>query len=358
METIWFFILTTMLGIYVVLDGFDFGAGILHLFVARDEEERMLIQRSIGPFWDGNEVWLIASGGIVFFAFPLLYAVAFSGFYLPLIFLLWLLILRGVSLELRNHLNSSLWKSFFGKGFGIASLLMALILGAALGNLVRGVNFGGVVDGVSHYESQYFFTTLWTNFQPGENPGVLDWFTVLMGLIGVVTLTIHGANWVLLKSDGPFRRHLAEKARLAWMAAWPLIGLSIWAAADIRPELLDRFNNNVLLYFLPLSALAGFAALPYFQKRGQDLLAFLGSSWFILGMLLSTALALFPVMLPSSNHINPGITIYDAATSHYGLAIGLRWWIFGIILVIAYFIIQHRIFSGKIASDEDIYGEH
>jgi cytochrome d ubiquinol oxidase subunit II len=154
MGTLWFWIVAVMLVAYVVLDGFDIGAGIVYLFVARTEEERQQAMRSIGPFWDGNEVWLLAAGGTLFFAFPLLYASAFSGFYLPLMIVLWLLILRALSIELRGHSAEPLWRTFFDALFTFSSSLLAIFYGAALANVVRGVPIG---------PDNYFFLPLWSH---------------------------------------------------------------------------------------------------------------------------------------------------------------------------------------------------
>src|SRR5438045_7729085 len=139
MATIWFLLIALMLAVYVVLDGFDFGAGILHLFVARSDAERRTVLAAIGPVWDGNEVWLIASGGVLVFAFPRAYSAGFSGFYMPLMMALWLLILRGISIEFRSHQPNPLWRSFWDGAFAFSSTLMAVLLGAALGNILRGV---------------------------------------------------------------------------------------------------------------------------------------------------------------------------------------------------------------------------
>src|SRR6266436_6779230 len=156
MQTAWYALVAFMLTAYVVLDGFDLGAGAIHLFIARDDPERRTVLRSIGPVWDGNEVWLIASGGTLFFAFPALYASSFSGFYLPLMVVLWLLILRGISIELRDHIDSPVWKPLWDVVFAGSSALLAVFFGAALGNVVRGAPLDA---------SGEFFLPLWTNFQ-------------------------------------------------------------------------------------------------------------------------------------------------------------------------------------------------
>src|SRR5450759_561604 len=143
METIWYCLVAVMIAVYVVLDGFDLGAGIVHLFVARTEGERRAVLGSIGPVWDGNEVWLLTGGGVLYFAFPALYASAFSGFYLPLMMVLWLLILRGIAIEFRNQISNALWTPFWDGVFSLASGLLAIFFGAALGNVVRGVPMDG-----------------------------------------------------------------------------------------------------------------------------------------------------------------------------------------------------------------------
>src|SRR5216684_4018685 len=155
---VWFWLVALMITGYVVLDGFDLGAGVLHLLIAKTDQERRTVLRTIGPVWDGNEVWLIAGGGTLYFAFPWLYASAFSGFYLPLTIVLWLLILRGIGIEFRAHIENRVWQDFFDAIFSISSILLAVFFGAALGNVVRGVPLDA---------TGYFFEPLWTNFNLG-----------------------------------------------------------------------------------------------------------------------------------------------------------------------------------------------
>src|ERR1035438_8806467 len=209
MPTLWFIIVAFMLAAYVVLDGFDLGAGVIYLLVARTGEERRMVLRAIGPVWDGNEVWLLATGGILYFAFPQLYASSFSGFYLPLMMVLWLLMLRGLGIELRPHIDNSVWQGFFDVVFCGASALLPIFFGAALGNVIRGVPLGP--DG-------YFFEPLWTNFRAGSNPGILDWYTVMTGVIALVTLTAHGSLYIAVKTEAELNR----RARLVAQWAWPL----------------------------------------------------------------------------------------------------------------------------------------
>src|SRR5579864_2929875 len=178
-EIVWFCLVAIMIAGYVVLDGFDLGAGIIHLFVARNEQERQRVLRSIGPVWDGNEVWLMAGGGTLYFAFPVLYAAAFSGFYLALMMVLWMLILRGIAIELRSHIESPLWRPFWDLVFGGSSAVLALLYGAALGNVVRGVPLDA---------NGFFFIPLWTSLQPFSDVGIVDWYTLLIGAAAFLTL--------------------------------------------------------------------------------------------------------------------------------------------------------------------------
>src|SRR6201987_5341415 len=192
MGFIWFWLVAVMIVGYVVFDGFDLGVGVLHLFLPRTEGERRVSLHCIGPVWDGNEVWLLAAGGTLYFAFPLLYASAFSGFYLPLMIVLWLLVLRGVSVELRNHIDVGVWRALLDGVFGLASALLAIFYGAALANVLRGVPLQA--DG-------YFFLPLWTNWRVGPQPGILDWYTVIGGVVAFVALAEHGALYTAVKTE-------------------------------------------------------------------------------------------------------------------------------------------------------------
>src|SRR5512142_1390081 len=184
MPTLWFILVALMLTAYVILDGFDLGAGVIHLLVARTDRERRTVLRAIGPVWDGNEVWLLAAGGTLYFAFPLLYASSFSGFYLPLMMVLWLLMLRAIGIELRSHVDGVVWHGFFDAVFSLSSVLLAIFYGAALGNVLRGVPLD---------KNGYFFEPLWTNWRVGPHPGILDWYTVLAGAAALAVLAMHGA---------------------------------------------------------------------------------------------------------------------------------------------------------------------
>src|ERR1700694_5412061 len=208
MEPVWFFLVAVMIIAYVVLDGFDLGAGVLHLLIARTEEERRTGIRTIGPVWDANEVWLIAGGGTLFFSFPLLYASSFSGFYLPLTMVLWLLVFRGIGVELRGHVQSDVWRGLFDGCFAIGSTLLAVFYGAALANGVRGAPIGN--DG---YSSE----PLWTDWRVGKDTGILDWYTVPSGILALLALMLHGCNYIALKTSGDLQLRARKYARRLWL---------------------------------------------------------------------------------------------------------------------------------------------
>ena len=346
METIWFICVAFMIVMYVLLDGFDLGAGAIHLFAARDDRERRIILRSIGPVWDGNEVWLIAAGGTLFFAFPTLYASSFSGFYLPLIMVLWFLMIRGLSLELRAHINDPLWASFWDVMFFIGSSLLAIFFGAALGNVVRGVPLD---------ESGYFFQPLWTDFSPfSRTPGILDWYTILIGLLALSTLVVHGANFIALKAENEVNARSRRISRLFTFVTIALTVLATLATFWVSPWMLASFNERPYGYVLPLVAIAGLIGMALFNFRRNDRAAFLASSAYIIGMLTSSAFGVYPRVLPAVNPAN-SLTIHNAAASNYSQAVGLVWWSIGMVLAAIYFIFIYRLFRGKVRMEDEGY---
>jgi cytochrome d ubiquinol oxidase subunit II len=347
METLWFYIVAVMIAVYVVLDGFDLGAGVLHLFVARTDSERRTVLQSIGPVWDGNEVWLLAAGGALVLAFPRLYASAFSGFYLPLMMVLWLLILRAISIEFRSHLTNPLWRPFWDVAFSLSSLLLAVFLGAALGNVVRGVPLG---------EDGYFFTPLWTSFGiRGSELGVLDWYTVTVGLTSLLALTYHGAMWVILKTDGSIRTRTKRVAGLVWPLLLLFLALITIMTFNIQPQVPDRLNGNPLSYLFPVAALGGILASRRFMAQGRELPAFLGSALFLAAMLVSVVFGLYPMVLPDAGTPEASLTIYNASGPPYSLRVALFWWIPGMILVGSYTTFVYRKMAGKVVLDPEAY---
>jgi len=341
MPTLWFILVAFMLTMYVLLDGFDLGAGIIHLVVARTDIERRLVLQAIGPVWDGNEVWLIAAVGTMFFTFPLLYASSFSGFYLPLIIVLWLLMGRGVSIELRSRFPNGVWASFWDGVFFLGSTLLAIFYGAALGNVIRGVSLNA---------QGYFFEALWTDFNPlSSNPGILDWYTVLTGLLAFTALLTHGANYIAVKTEGTLNERARRISRIGWLITIPLTVLASIATFFIQPQVYTSFTQRPWGIIFPLITFVGLLGAGYFNFRKRDTPAFLSFGTFILGMLTSAAFSLYPLVLPAVNRAN-SLTISNASASQYGLVVGLIWWSVGIVLAVIYFIITYRLFWGKVTT--------
>ena len=346
MGFIWFWIVAVMIVAYVVFDGFDIGVGILHLFVARTEQERQISVRSIGPVWDGNEVWLIAGGGTLYFAFPLLYASAFSGFYLALVIVLWLLIMRALGVELRMHLESRVWRSFFDGMFFISSLLLAVFYGAALANVIRGVPLGR--DG-------YFFLPLWTNWRIGPEPGILDWYTVIGGMLALVALALHGALYLIVKTESQLQERSRLAARYLWITLLALTILSLPATITARPDGLQNYWRYPILFAVPAVIFAALAGILYFSRKQEDRKAFACSCVYLTMMLVGAAVALYPRLLPSSNDSANDITIQKAISGPHTLHVGLIWWGFGMCLATMYFVVVYRMFRGKVPLESSGY---
>ncbi len=347
MEALWYGIIAVMLSIYVVLDGFDFGAGILHLFVARTDDERRQLLSAIGPFWNGNEVWLLSSGGLLVFAFPGVYAVGFSGFYLPLMMVLWLLVLRGLSIEFRSKEENTLWRTFWDNTFFASSLLMAIVLGAALGNVIRGVPIGK--DG-------YFDGALFTNFQPGINPGILDWYTVSVGLFAAITLAAHGASFLVWKTSGELRNRALSAAKGLWIAVISFGVLVTFLTNLVRPELYQALLARPWTITFAIGIVSSLIFIFRSIRRGNELLAFCASSTLIISLLAATATGMYPKMLIST--VNPAfsMTAQTAAIGSRGLSIGLSWWIPSLLLAVLYFVNLYRTFASKTDQSDEAYG--
>ena len=342
MGFLWFWLVAVMIVGYVVLDGFDLGVGVLHLFLVRTEQERQVALRSIGPVWDGNEVWLLAGGGTLYFAFPLLYASAFSGFYLPLMIVLWLLVLRGVSLELRNHIDVGVWRSLLDGVFGLASALLAVFYGAALANVLRGVPLQS--DG-------YFFLPLWTNWQPGAAPGILDWYTIIGGLVALVALTLHGALWLTIKVSGDLAERARDIVNPLWIALTALTGVSLLATLYVRPASVNNYTAYPVTYIVPIGVVASLIAVFFWNKTARPVKAFLASCLYLFFMLAGACWGVYPTLLPATTGPERDITLTRAISGPHTLSVGLAWWTFGMALAIGYTVFVYSRFKGKVDAD-------
>ena len=276
MGNVWFWLVTFMLSAYVVLDGFDIGVGILQPLIGRNSEERGALLETIGPVWDANEVWLIAAGATLLFAFPLLYGLAFSGFYLALNIVLWLLVFRGIGVELRTHLTVPLWREFFDGCFVVASVLLALFFGVGLANVIRGV----ATD-----PGTPFFLPLWTDLRPSPSPGILDWYTIPGGLLAVASLALHGALYLTLKTENECHARARRWAVRLWPAVVLLTLVSVPATAIARPASLANYLRFPVAFLAPVLVVAGLAGIFVFARVDRWLLAFASSCLFLTAML-------------------------------------------------------------------------
>jgi cytochrome d ubiquinol oxidase subunit II len=356
MSAIWFCLVALMLAAYVLLDGFDLGVGILHLGVARTDAERRALVSTIGPVWDANEVWLLAAGGTLYFAFPVLYASGFSGFYLPLMMVLWLLMLRGIALEFRGHVRGPVWTPLCDAVFCGASALLAIFFGAALGNVVRGIPLDA---------SGSFFEPLWTNFRLGADVGILDWYTILAGLAAYFALAQHGALWLTLKTTGVVSDRALRLSCISWVFVVALTAVITYFSFQVQPQIGANFAAHPWGLVFPALALGGLAGVRWWTSpklaAAGELRAFLSSCAYLAGMLTSVTFGLFPLVLPARGNQAFSLTIENAKAGDYGLKVGLIWWAIGMVLASAYFVFIYRYFAGKTSAadqQEDSGREH
>lgn len=326
MATVWFCFLALMITVYVVLDGFDLGVGVLHLFVARTEEEREHVAAQIGPVWNGNEVWLIAGGGVLFMTFPKAYAGAFSGLYFGLILVLWLLVGRGLALELRHQLSHPLWKGACDAVFAMASTGLALVFGVALGNVVRGVPLNA---------NGYFSEPLFN---------ILNWYGLLIGVFGVVVLAGHGASFLAARAEGDVGARAQRLARGLWWPKALLFVALIGPTYGVRDEMLTNFTDHPWRLVFPLLAVGALAAQFTLQRRGEWLRGFAASALFIVGLLTTMAAGLYPNILPAHDGSPFSLTIHNAAAGEHALKTALVWWPVGMLLAAIYFTFAYRMF--------------
>ena len=344
MVELWYALVAIVFAIYVLLDGFDFGAGIVAPFVAKDDAERRMVLGAIGPYWDGNEVWLLAGGGSLFVAFPGALAAGISGFYFAIFLVLWCLIGRGISIEFRSHLKDPMWRTVWDTAFVVTSTLLALFFGVAFGNLVRGLPLGA--DG-------WFALTLFTSFLPTDPVGMLDVFTVLSGIFAVVALAAHGAAFLSWKTGGAVavRSRTAHRRALILVAVlWPVVtGATAWINRDLFTAIALRPLAAALTLLAVGSLVYGFVA----RARGNDRMAFVASGAFLVGILGATAAALFPVLLPARGGPELSITAYQAANDARGLRVALGWFAFGLPLALVYLGVVGWLHRGRAVSAAD-----
>lgn len=327
---LWFVVIALMLAGYAVLDGFDLGVGALHMFVGRSPEERGESIDAIGPVWNGNEVWLIAAGGSLVVAFPTVYAASFSGFYLALMIVLWLLLLRGISIEFRHQVESRMWHEIWDITFAASSTLLALLFGVALANVLRGVP----LDASGNFQGSFAL--------------MLNPFALLGGLLAVATLAMHGACWLALKTDGAVRDRARAFIDPLWWGAIGLLVAMVAASFVVRPDFTANFTRWRWLLVFPAAGAASAALVRIFGGRRDDLRAFLASAGLIVGIIASVAAGLFPRLLPAlAGAAHPGLDIYNASAPAGSMRIALGVYVAGMVLVAIYLVNVYRIWRGK-----------
>ena len=340
----WLFLISLMLCAYVVLDGFDIGTGILHLFVAKTNGERELFIRSVGPIWDGNEVWLVALGGSLLLTFPSLLARAFSGFYLPLIIVLWLLTFRALGIELRHHVKHPMWEKLWDVAFAGSSILLAIFFGAALGNVVRGVTMD---------EKGVFFAPLWTNFRVGPEAGILDWYTILVAALAVSALAFHGLLWILWRVEEKLQDSYQRYLPRLFVTTTALTLAVTIATFYVQPQMSINLSAHWGWFSPAVIAIGGLGFSAWKALRKQWKQALWGSSAFLSGMILSAAAAVFPYVLPARGGGGVGLKIWEAASPEYTLQVALWWWIPGMLLAISYFVYNYTHLGPPLAIHDD-----
>jgi cytochrome bd ubiquinol oxidase subunit II len=347
MITAWYIIVSLMLILYVVLDGRNFGAGMLHLFVARTPQERRQVIAAIGPLWSWHEVWLVGFGGTLLAAFPRLMASAFSGYYLALFLILYCLILRGVSIEVGGHTEDRLWQQLWDFVFSAANLLLAVLFGAAAGNVGRGVP----IDANGDFSMAFF-----TNFRVRGNVGLLDWYTVSVAIFAVVLLAAHGATYLELKTSGPVHDRSASYARRLWLAVLPLLAAVSFESWAVRPAVLHSALTNPLCWVGVLVIGISGSALAFGLRAHREACAFVASNFLIVGLLAVGGAAIFPVMLYSTLRPQYSLTAYAVSANHTALLIASFWWPIGFVLAVGYFIFVSRHYAGKVDVNRDNQG--
>jgi len=329
LQITWFFILSFLIVGYALLDGYDLGVGCWYPF-ARTQEHRRALISAIAPFWDGNEVWLITAGGVSFAAFPPVYATVFSSFYFALMLVLVALILRDVSIEFGSREQSPTAQALWGVGFATGSILTALLLGVAFGNLLRGLplNANGDYTGT-------FLTLL--------NP-----FALLIGVLNLAMLAMYGALFLRLKTEGELEAQVKGWAQTGMLLLFPLALATIIAAAITQPHLLRNYLAYPVLWVLPALALLAIMLAGVWNMQDKPRLALLAGSATIVLLLGAAVMALFPTLVPALGHPEWNLTVANSSSSPYALTVMLIITSIGMPLVLLYTIFIHRIFGGKV----------
>jgi len=332
LQMIWFVLFGVLIAGYAILDGFDLGVGVLHLF-AKSEDERKININSIGPVWDGNEVWLLTAGGALFAAFPHVYATVFSGFYIAMMLLLLGLILRAVAMEFRGQVESDKWRSVWDVSFGLGSLLPALLFGVAVGNLMRGIPLeNGIFSG----------TFL----------GLLNPYSLLIGILSLVMFTMHGAIFMNMKTEGELQNKFRDFASKSWIVFVVLFLLATIYTFFEANYLFDCALQNPIFWIFFVILFASIVLTPVLLSDKDEWKSMLTSSLIIIGLIGITAVGMFPKLVPNLDNLENSLTIMNASSTQPTLFTMLIIALVGMPIVIGYTIFIYKIFWGKTSSEE------
>jgi cytochrome bd ubiquinol oxidase subunit II len=347
MIPIWYAVVSFMLIIYVVLDGRNFGAGMLQWVVAKTPEERRQVIAAIGPLWTWHEVWLLGFGGTLLAIFPRLMASAFAGYYLALFLILWCLILRGISIEVGGHIKDRLWQGYWDFNFVLSNFLLAILFGAAAGNVARGVP----LDAEGNFSMAFF-----TDFNVRGYVGLLDWYTVSIAVLATVVLAAHGATYLTLKTEGSVHDRCEKAARYLWITIVPLLLAILVESKFVRPDLPGRAWSNPFWWLGLVVIVASTITLISGLASRHEVRAFVGSNLLIVGLLATGAAAIFPVMLHSTLAPENSLTAYAVASSSTTLLRASFWWPVAFALAAFYFVFISRRYAGKVNVQRDPQG--
>jgi cytochrome d ubiquinol oxidase subunit II len=250
--------------------------------------------------------------------------------------------LRGMGIEFRHRVDDPMWRSFFDAVFAVSSALLAVFFGAALGNVIRGVPLNA---------QGFFFNPLWTDWRTGGQTGILDWYTVLAGIMALAALAFHGANYIAVKTTAHVYQRATRVAAALW---WPVVALSItmlFATVYVRPHVLGNFQEHPWGLVIPLVVFGALVAMPLLRGRHHDQAVFLASAVYLAAMLGGAAFALYPNVLPATTGSAFSLTIYNTAAAEHGLRVGVVWWSIGIVIALGWFTYGYRVFRGKVTGD-------
>ncbi|ANQ51968.1 cytochrome d ubiquinol oxidase subunit II [Flammeovirga sp. MY04] len=335
--TLWYLVVGALFSGYGILDGFDLGAGAMHLFIKSDKNRRIALN-AVGPVWDGNEVWLVIGGGTLFAGFPVFYATLFSAMYIPFMLFIWFIILRAISIEFRSKEEMKWWRSMWDVAYTISSAMIAFLLGVVLGNVLQGIPLD------ENYEA------IDPNLMMFLNP-----YSIIVGLTTLAMMMMHGAIYLSLKTEGKLFDHVVymlEKCMIGFIIMYIIMSLY---TLIFLPHLAERFKEYPELFVLPVMAVLSIANIPRLAKKKKYLQAFVFSSLTFSLLLIMVAIQLYPALLIATNDPANSITIYNAAASEKGLELMLTIAAIGTPLVLTYTFIVYKVFWGKVKLDEHSY---